>query len=324
MVGQTTDTQLITLPFAIVYGVIADLWAHQLLLKEHSNELESLNIMFITGWSAQLANFLFLKRRWEEDEKEFHDKLLYLNSMNCPCQLLLFPEGGDITHKTKKRSDKYADENCLPRYQYCLHPRTTGFIYVMNALRSGGLDAVYDVTIGYPDALPKTEVELAKGIMPREVHFHIKSYDDGDLPGDDEQLGQWCKDRWLEKEERLKQFYTHKEFRDTQSEEPTEKTHSKVFNKAKEVLLPKNYLYLLCSVFYYISLNYFMYHIVILIPYRALYFSLAFLAQLLVSLYGGGLDKIMLYFKRREIKEASAKMKAMKEGKISRSGHSNN
>ena len=180
VVGQTTDTQLITLPLAIVYGVIADLWAHQLLLKEHSNELESLNIMFITGWSAQLANFLFLKRRWEEDEKEFHDKLLYLNSMNCPCQLLLFPEGGDITHKTKKRSDKYADENCLPRYQYCLHPRTSGFIYVMNALRSGGLDAVYDVTIDYPDSLPKTEVELAKGIMPREVHFHIKSYDDGD------------------------------------------------------------------------------------------------------------------------------------------------
>ena len=272
--------------------------------------------MLTTGWSAQLANFLFLKRQWGEDEKEFHDKLLYLNSMNCPCQLLLFPEGGDMTHKTKERSDKYADEHSLPRYHYCLHPRTTGFIYVINAMRSERLDAVYDVTIAYPDVLPKTEVELAKGIMPREVHFYIKSYDDRDLPGDDEQLGQWCKDRWLEKEERLKQFYTHKEYRD---EEPTEKTHSNVFIKAKEVLLGKNYLFLLYSLFYYISLNCFMcYVMTTLIPYNVLYFGLSFLAQLLVSLYGGGLDKIMLYFKQRKIEEASTKMKAMKEGKVVR------
>ena len=63
---------------------------------------------------------------------------------------------------------------------------------------------MYDVTIGYPDALPKTEVEIVKGIMPREIHFHIKSYDDRDLPRDDKQLGQWCRDRWAEKEETRK------------------------------------------------------------------------------------------------------------------------
>ena len=217
-----------------------------------------------------------------------------------------------MTKKTKARSDKYADENGLPRYQYCIHPRTTGFVYVMNALRSGGLDAVYDVTIGYPDALPKTEVEIAKGIMPREVHFHIKSYYDRDLPRDDEQLGQWCRDRWAEKEERLKQFYTHKEFQDTPSEEPAENMHLKVFSKAKEVLLGKNYHYLLYAIFFFMILNSLMY-MVTWIPYSVLYLSLAFLAQVLVSVFGGGIDKLVLLSKRKEIEEAFAKMKAMKK-----------
>ena len=280
----------------------------------------------------QLSNFLFIKRRWDSDKKEFHNKLYYLNSINYPCQLLLFPEGGDLTHKSRKRSDMYADENSLPRYQYCLHPRTTGFVYVMNALRSGGLDAVYDVTIGYPDALPKTEIELAKGIMPREVHFHIKCYDDRDVPREDDELEQWCKDRWEEKEERLKQFYTYKEFRDVLSKCDIHSGQSNgnsnnyahygngivngnatVFTKAREAVVGKNYLYFLYSVFIFVFTNFLMY-ISTWIPYATMYLCLAFLGQLLFSVYGGGLDKIMIYFKRKEIEEAFARMEAMKEG----------
>ena len=287
----------------------------------------------------QFSNFLFIKRRWESDEKEFYNKLYYLNCIGSPCQLLLFPEGGDMTYKTKKRSDTYADENGLSRYQYCLHPRTTGFVYVMNALRSGGLDAVYDVTIGYPDVLPKTEIELVKGMMPREVHFHIKCYDDKDLPRDDEELGQWCKDRWEEKEERLKQFYTHKEFRDvlstcdiqTRLSDGNSNSHihhhngitngnATMFTKAREAMLQKNYLYFLYSVFIFASTNFLMY-ISTCIPYATVYLFLSFFAQLLFSLYGGGLDKIMLYFKRKEIEDAFVKMKAMKEGTVP-NGHS--
>ena len=268
----------------------------------------------------QFSNFLFIKRRWELDEKEFHDKLFYLNCINSPCQLLLFPEGGDMTKKTKTKSDKYADENGLPRYQYCIHPRTTGFVYVMNALRSGGLDAVYDVTIGYPDVLPKTEMELAKGVMPREVHFHIKSYDDRDVPTDDEELGQWCRDRWTEKEERLKQFYTHKEFQERQNEGPSAingKVSSlgpsdKPSDKSREALLSKNYYFFWSSVSTLVFINFLMYLLVqtsIGVPYLII----VFVIQLLISVYGGGLDYIMPRFKRRDIQKAFAKMKEEKQ-----------
>ena len=278
----------------------------------------------------QFSNFIFIKRRWDNDEKEFHDKLHYLNSINYPCQLLLFPEGGDMTYNSKRRSDTYADDNNLPHYQYCLHPRTTGFVYVVNALRSGGLDAVYDVTIAYPDALPKTEIELAKGIMPREVHFHINSYDDKDLPRDDEELGQWCKVRWEEKEERLKHFYSHKKFLDTKGVTHSKTSHSNrqirhrnglvnghsdVPTWVEEVFLRKNYFYLLYSVFIFTSTNYLMY-MVTKIPYSTIYLVLAFIGQFLISVFGGGLDKIMIYFKRNEIEEAYAEMMAMKEEKM--------
>ncbi len=227
-----------------------------------------------------------------------------------------------MTRKSKGRSDKYADENGLPCYQYCIHPRTTGFVYVMNALRSGGLDAVYDVTIGYPDALPKTEVEMAKGVMPREVHFHIKSYDDRDLPRDDEQLGRWCKDRWAEKEERLKHFYTNKEFQDTGNEKPTSEglvscqsngaAHYEPCHKSREVLLTKNYFFFWSSVSTIVFINFLMY-LLVQTSYGVLYLIIVFVGQLWISIYGGGLDYIMLRYKRWDIQRAFTKMKEEKQ-----------
>ena len=38
----------------------------------------------------------------------------------------------------------------------------------------GNLDAIYDVTIAYPDNLPETEGDLSRGKLPKEVHFYIK------------------------------------------------------------------------------------------------------------------------------------------------------
>ena len=40
----------------------------------------------------------------------------------------------------------------------------------------GGLHAVYDVTLGYPDIVPETEQDLMDGNFPNEVHFHIKRF----------------------------------------------------------------------------------------------------------------------------------------------------
>ena len=108
---------------------------------------------------------LVLGSNWEKDKEEFSKKLYYFNAIDYPVQMLLFPEGGDFTPRTKTRSDKFADDNDLPRLLYCFHPRTTGFVYTINAMRDHSLDAVYDMTIAYPDLLPKDPVDVANGIM---------------------------------------------------------------------------------------------------------------------------------------------------------------
>ena len=156
---------------------------------------------------------IFITRRWQEDKEEFRKKLFYYNALDIPVQLLLFPEGGDLTLRSKARSDSFADTNHLPHYDYCLHPRTTGFLYVLKALRSGHLDAVYDVTVAYPDALAKTELDLLNpAYIPCEIHYYIQHYRAQDLPTGDEELTDWLLELWRKKEERLKEFYVHKRF----------------------------------------------------------------------------------------------------------------
>ena len=50
-------------------------------------------------------------RRWEDDEKEFKKNLFSYNAVDLPVQHLLFPEGGDLTSRSKAKSDSYADTN---------------------------------------------------------------------------------------------------------------------------------------------------------------------------------------------------------------------
>ena len=209
----------------------------------------------------QYACHIFVTRRWEDDEKEFKKKLFYYNAVDLPVQLLLFPEGGDLTSRSKAKSDSYADTNGLQRYEYCLHPRARGFLYIMEALRSGRLDAVYDVTVGYPDALAKTEADFARGdCIPREIHYNVQHYKAEDLPTDEQELTQWLSDRWKEKEKTLELFYTHKQFMepvprqaDSNEATPQQNGHSK-YRPVQEVLRPKSYIFILCGMAFYSTL----------------------------------------------------------------------
>lgn len=52
------------------------------------------------------------------------------------CQILLFPEGTDLTPASKVRSDRYAEKHNLPKLDRVLHPKTTGFAFLAQRLRS--------------------------------------------------------------------------------------------------------------------------------------------------------------------------------------------
>ena len=50
------------------------------------------------------------------------------------------------------------------------------------------------------------------GQWPKEVHFHVTHYPSSTLPSSDEELSEWLKKRWREKEEMLTQFYKTSSF----------------------------------------------------------------------------------------------------------------
>jgi len=110
----------------------------------------------------------------------------------------------------KARSDKYAKENNLPTYDNVLHPRTTGFIHSLAILRPT-IDAVYDITVGYPKGIPG-RLSLIKGEFPEEIHFHCKRYPIQEIPESEEESSKWLQDLWANKEKALKEFYVKGKF----------------------------------------------------------------------------------------------------------------
>lgn len=51
------------------------------------------------GWAMQVACFVFIQRRWVEDKTHMENMLDYFCDIREPLQLLLFPEGTDLTGK---------------------------------------------------------------------------------------------------------------------------------------------------------------------------------------------------------------------------------
>ncbi|XP_018618355.2 lysocardiolipin acyltransferase 1 [Scleropages formosus] len=161
------------------------------------------------GWAMQVASFIFIHRRWEQDRSHMSNMLEYFCDIREPLQLLIFPEGTDLTENTRARSHEFAEKNGLPKYEYVLHPRTTGFTFIVDMLRKGdNLDAVHDITVAYPQNIPQTERHLVLGLFPSEIHFHVQRHPVSLLPASTEGLQNWCQERWTEKEARLRSFYT--------------------------------------------------------------------------------------------------------------------
>lgn len=165
------------------------------------------------GWAMQCGSFIFLRRQIATDRIRLDTLISYLLESKKSCQLLLFPEGTDLNKKSLARSDQYASQNNLPLVRYTLHPRCTGFIYLINSLKTNNnLTEVYDVTVAYPDILPSPEINFFLGHVPREVHYHVRRYSVHELPlesdgNPDELLANWLQSRWLEKEQMLKDYY---------------------------------------------------------------------------------------------------------------------
>lgn len=110
---------------------------------------------------------------------------------------------------------KFATQEELPHYQYVLHPRTTGFVHLLQRMQSAGyLSSLYDVSVGYKETIVQGEMDLiVRGMCPKKVHFHVEKVDLGELAGkSDDELAEWLKRRWVKKEETMRDFYRNGSF----------------------------------------------------------------------------------------------------------------
>ena len=91
------------------------------------------------------------------------DTLQHFRHIRYPPHLLIFPEGTDFSEYNRHRDQSYAEKNGLCRYDYVMHPRTTGFVHCAQHLCWSGKIHVYDVTVGYVGAIPQDELRLLAG-----------------------------------------------------------------------------------------------------------------------------------------------------------------
>lgn len=159
------------------------------------------------GWTIQFVGGLFLKRDWNVDKSRIARYLDYYLDLGQSVRMYLFPEGTICKPSTLKTSNAFAETQGLPQRCYTLYPKPSGFCYMaQHMMNRECLDTVYDVTAAYVGEVPCNELEHVIKGSPREVHFTLKRYSLMDLPQTEEGLKKWLQERWVEKENTLKEF----------------------------------------------------------------------------------------------------------------------
>ena len=164
---------------------------------------------------------------------------------------------------------------------------------VSSSLSVDHLDAIYDLTVAYPYNCPQTEPEFFGGNFPKEVHFHVKRYPIANIPQSEDGLKDWCCQRWAEKEDRLKKFYTDLCFTEGSETCPGKgKSAEKNNNEGQPVLM------------LYIAIVYWTLYVigcVLLLVYSSMarWFALVVVSSFLALGYKGGLEKLQVYWYNR-------------------------
>lgn len=181
---------------------------------------ESLKNIPIIGWSAQMYNFIFLARNWEEDQRRFKKALSKLNNPKDPMWLIIFPEGTNLSASTRQKSEKWAEKNGLQDMKHQLLPRSTGLRFCLNELKDT-TEWLYDCTIAYEGVPPgqfgqdifTLRSSFFEGRPPKSVNMHWRRFHISTIPIHNTKAFEvWLRNRWREKDYMLEYFSRHTRF----------------------------------------------------------------------------------------------------------------
>jgi len=162
-----------------------------------------------------LADFIFLKRKWELDRPHLIQTLNGLLD-HCPLLLLIFPEGTIVSESTLKDANEHRTKLQLPPLQHSLHPKSNGLLAMLQCL-DDKLDGLYDLTMAFkpfpeifndPNEVFGIFNSFFRLKFPQEIHFFADYVPVAEIPSDsNETLKVWLVDRFYMKEQRLANFY---------------------------------------------------------------------------------------------------------------------
>ena len=181
---------------------------------------ESLKNIPIIGWGCQFYNFIFLSRKWEEDQSTFKTHLAKLKNPKDPMWLIIFPEGTNLSATTREKSKKWAEKNGLQDMKHQLLPRSTGLRFCLQELRES-TEWLYDCTIAYEGVPPgqfgqdifTLRSSFFEGRPPKSVNMHWRRFHYDTIPIDNGKAFEvWLRNRWREKDYMLEYFNRNNRF----------------------------------------------------------------------------------------------------------------
>eukprot|EP00474_Spongospora_subterranea_P009394 CRZ09852.1 hypothetical protein [Spongospora subterranea] len=175
---------------------------------------------FPFGPAMALVDCIFIDRDWTTDSSKIQAAFHSLNSRpTVPVWLMSFLEGHRKTPETLSASAEFARSRSLPILQETLYPRVKGLYATFAGARSL-LDAVYDITIAFPNG-PPTLFEFFSGGPGAQVHLHVVRHSMADIPFDcEENLQNWIYKIWEQKEHRLLHAKKYRQFSSVRNLEP--------------------------------------------------------------------------------------------------------
>lgn len=175
---------------------------------------ESLKRIPVIGWGMQFSQFIFLKRKWEQDKPRMAAHLQKFNNPKDPMWLMLFPEGTNLADSTREASKAWAEKNGIHDMQHTLLPRSTGLQFILQELRDS-VEYVYDCTIAYEGV---SRGEFAQDIFtvgasyfggrpPKSVNMYWRRFHVPSIPLDDPtNFELWLRQRWMEKDKFIEDY----------------------------------------------------------------------------------------------------------------------
>lgn len=189
---------------------------------------KSLKKIPLLGSGMANYNFVFLSRKWAEDQQNMKEHFQGLNKLQAPVWLTMFPEGTNTSHNGTNNSNKFAAKIGVKPMKHVLLPRTTGLRFAIEQLAET-VDYLYDCTLAYEgvgrgeygqDFYTLGNVFL-RGQGPLYVKAHWTKYVIKEIPYKDEKkFEKWLYDLWYDKDQMMDNFIeTGKFFPDNEESE---------------------------------------------------------------------------------------------------------